>query len=283
MAAEQVAPERMAAERVTQRRSQPATVVEPDAAVPQYPIESVGNALKLLLMFRTKPYVRLSEARDELGVAHSTAHRLMSMLVFYGFVRQDAMSRAYVAGPALVDVGLSVVRSWDIRATAHDLLERIRDELNETANLAQLDGRTVRFLDSAESTFALRVASRTGARLPAYSTSMGKALLAELSTEDLYSLFPDEQLDERPTGKTITLRSDLEAELARVRRRGYAVNTGESEIGVSAVGVAVMHPTRGQVAGLSVSAPVARLSPTHIRTAAALLRECAQELSRRLL
>jgi DNA-binding IclR family transcriptional regulator len=207
----------------------------------------------------------------------------MSMLVYHGFVRQDAMSRAYVAGPALVDVGLSVVRSWDIRATAHDLLERIRDELNETANLAQLDGRTVRFLDCAESTFALRVASRTGARLPAYSTSMGKALLAELSREDLYALFPDEQLDERPTEKTITLRTDLEAELARVRRRGYAVNTGESEIGVSAVGVAVIHPTRGPVAGLSVSAPVARLTPAHIRSAAALLRECAQELSRRLL
>lgn len=259
------------------------SAVEPDAVVPQYPIESVGNALKLLLMFRTKPYVRLSEARDELGVAHSTAHRLMSMLVYYDFVRQDAMSRAYVAGPALVDVGLSVVRSWDIRATAHDLLERIRDELKETANLAQLDGRTVRFLDSVESRFALRVASRTGVRLPAYSTSMGKALLAELTIEDLHALFPDEQLEERPTDKTITLRSDLEAELTRVRRRGYAVNTGESEVGVSAVGVAVVHPTRGPVAGLSVSAPVIRMTPDRIKTAAALLRECAQELSRRLL
>lgn len=259
------------------------SVVEPKAIAPQYPIESVGNALRLLLMFRTKPYVRLSEARDELGVAHSTAHRLMSMLVYYGFVRQDGMSRAYVAGPALVDVGLSVVRSWDIRATARDLLERLRDELNETAHLAQLDGTTVRFLDAAESTFALRVASRTGARLPAYSTSMGKALLAELKTEELHALFPREELHEQPTDRTMTLRSDLEAELVRVRRRGYAVNTGESEVGVSAVGVAVVHPTCGPVAGLSVAAPVARMKASQIRSAAVLLKECAQELSQRLL
>ncbi len=258
-------------------------VAEPVTAAPQYPIESVGNALKLLLMFRSKPYVRLSEARDELGVAHSTAHRLMSMLVYYGFVRQDPMSRAYVAGPALVDVGLSVVRSWDIRATAHDLLERLRDELHETANLAQLDGREVRFLDSVESKFALRVASRTGVRLPAYSTSMGKALLAQLDPPDLLALFPDEQLEDRPTAKTLGTRTALEAELARVRRRGYAVNTGESEDGLSAIGVAVVHPVRGAVAALSISAPVSRMSPTNVRQAARLLKECAEELTHRLL
>jgi IclR family transcriptional regulator, acetate operon repressor len=256
---------------------------KPVAPAPQYPIESVGNALRLLLMFRTKPYVRLYEACDELDVARSTAHRLMSMLVYYGFVRQDEMSKAYVAGSALVDVGLAVVRSWDIRATAHDLLERLRDELHETANLCQLDGRSVRFLDSVESHYALRVASRTGVQLPAYSTSMGKALLAELDIGDLHALFPDEQLGELPTEKTIATRTKLEAELAKIRRRGYATNTGESEGGLCAVGVAVVHPTRGPVAGLSVSAPVSRMSPVQIKTAATLLTECATELATRLL
>jgi DNA-binding IclR family transcriptional regulator len=255
---------------------------EPAGPPPQYPIESVGNALKLLLMFRTSPYVRLSDARDELGVAHSTAHRLMSMLVYHGFVRQDAMSRAYVAGPALVDVGMSVVRSFDIRATARDLLERLRDDMHETAHLAQLEGPDVRFLDSAESDFALRVASRTGKTLPAYATSVGKTLLAELTEAQLRALYPAEKLSGRPTEKSLRTRTELEAELAKVRRRGYATNASESESGVSSVGVAVVHPTRGPVAALSLAAPVSRMSATQVKAAAARLKDAAEELSQRL-
>ena len=56
---------------------------------PAYPIASVNNALRLLLLFRGQPRVRLSEASEHLGVAHSTAHRLLAMLAYHGFVRQE--------------------------------------------------------------------------------------------------------------------------------------------------------------------------------------------------
>ncbi|BEP14856.1 IclR family transcriptional regulator [Acidothermaceae bacterium B102] len=258
-------------------------MAEPVRTPPQYPIESVGNALRLLMMFKDKPFVRLADARDELGVAHSTAHRLMSMLVHYDFVRQDHLSKAYVAGPALVDIGLSVVRAWDIRATARDLLERLRDEMHETAHLAELDGPNVRYLDSAESDMALRVASRTGSTLPAYATSIGKAMLAQLSLEELRALYPKERLPEQPTSKTLVSRAKLEEELVKVRKRGYATNASESADGVSSVGVAVVHPTRRMIAGLSLAAPVGRMSPSQVRPAAAKLTEAARELSLRLI
>ena len=80
---------------------------------PKYPISSVDNALRLLGLFRERERVRLVEARDHLGVAQSTAHRLLAMLAHHGFVRQEADSRLYVAGPALV-MGLYFVlaRYW---------------------------------------------------------------------------------------------------------------------------------------------------------------------------
>ena len=258
------------------------SVAEPVRAGPQYPIESVGNALKLLMMFRSNPYVRLADARDELGVAHSTAHRLMSMLVHYDFVRQDPMSKAYVAGPAVVDIGLSVVRAWDIRATARDLLERLREDMHETAHLALLDGPNVRFIDAAESYLPLRVASRTGNSLPAYATSIGKAMLAQLSLADLRALYPKEQLPVQPTGKTLTSRAKLETELAKIRERGYATNASESADGVSSVGVAIIHPTRGVIGGLSLAAPVSRMPAAQVRPAVTKLQEAASELSSRL-
>ncbi len=254
----------------------------PQPGLPQYPIESVGNALRLLLMFRESPRLRLSDARDRLGVAHSTAHRLMAMLVYHGFVVQDPLSRTYGAGPALVDIGLSVVRAMDIRSVARELLETLSAETHETVHLAQLEGAWVRFLDGVESDQALRVVSRTGLRLPAYATSVGKALLAELPYPQLIFLYPEEALPTPPTSRSLRSRTELEAELARVRELGYALNAGESEDGVNSVGVAVVHPDRGVVAALSIAAPAARMTPARSRAAAAKLREVASLLGKRL-
>lgn len=250
--------------------------------VPQYPIESVGNALRLLLMFRENPRLRLSDARDRLGVAHSTAHRLMAMLVYHGFVLQDSLSRAYIAGPALVEIGLSVIRTMDIRTVARDLLEELSADTHETIHLAQLEGSRVRFLDAVESDQALRVVGRTGRTLPAYATSVGKALLAELSSEQLHAIYPTEELPDPPTAKSLRNRSRLETQLEQVRRRGYASNTAESEDGVSSVGVAVIHPVRGAIAALSLAAPTGRMSASQSRSAAAKLRSAAELLSQQL-
>src|SRR5215469_477660 len=80
------------------------SAAEPGPA-PAYPITSVDNARRPLMLFRREPRIRLSGASELLGVAHSTAHRLMAKLTYHGFVRQQPESRAYVAGPALVERG----------------------------------------------------------------------------------------------------------------------------------------------------------------------------------
>src|SRR6266704_6869809 len=103
-----------------------------ESRAPAYPIASVDNALRLLMLFRDTPRVRLSEASEHLGVAHSTAHRLMAMLAYHGFVRQEPGSRAYVAGPALVEIGLAAVRELDIRLHARPVLESLAASLRET-------------------------------------------------------------------------------------------------------------------------------------------------------
>jgi IclR family acetate operon transcriptional repressor len=245
---------------------------------PQYPIESVDNALRLLLMFRDRGEIRLSEAREALGVAQSTAHRLMAMLAYHDFVRQDPGSRAYRAGPALVDVGLSVVRAMDIRAIARPFLENLMQQVGETVHLATLEGPGARFLDAVESEHALRVAGRTGRVLPAHATSVGKAMLAALPDAELDRIYPSETLPAQ-TARTITDKSALRAELGRVRKRGYASNAGESEEGVSSIGVAVVNSSGRPVAAVSVAAPVSRMSPAVARQAAVPLAETARQIS----
>jgi DNA-binding IclR family transcriptional regulator len=249
---------------------------------PQYPIESVDNALRLLLMFRDRNEIRLSEAREALGVAHSTAHRLMAMLAYYQFVRQDPASRAYRAGPALIEVGLSVVRAMDIRTVARPSLESLARTVGETVHLATLEGTDARFLDAVESERALRVTGRTGRVLPAHATSVGKAMLAALPDEELDRLYPSETLPTQ-TARTITSKPVLLAELKKVRKRGYASNAGESEDGVSSVGVAVLDKSGRPVAAVSVAAPVSRMPASTARQMAVPLTAVARHIAKQMI
>ena len=246
---------------------------------PTYPITSVDNALRLLALFREREKVRLSDAREHLGVAHSTAHRLLAMLAYHGFVRQDKDSRVYLAGPALVEIGLAAVRHMDIRRHARPVLEELAGRYGETALLSVLEADRVRYLDAVESSRALRVAARTGTALAASCTASGKAMLAALPAPELAALFPDGAALPALTGHSITSRGQLEDELAAVRERGFALNREESEDGVASVAVAVLDGRRAPVAALSVSAPISRLADGLAGEIAAQLRVEAQRLA----
>src|SRR5580704_3699768 len=249
----------------------------PDSATPpQYPIESVDNALRLLLLFSEQPVVRLTEVGSHLGVAASTAHRLLAMLQYRGFVRQDPATKAYAPGPALTVIAASINRRSDARARARPVLEKLNVDLNETITLGRLEGRAVNFVDSIEGHQTVRVVSRAGQVMPANCTSTGKVMLSELSADELRRLFPGEQL-ETMTGRSIATRTELEAELERIRRRGYSASTEESEEGVASVAVAV--PAYGSARyAVNVSVPLNRMTAsTKLQFKSALLA-AAQEL-----
>ena len=249
----------------------------PDSATPpQYPIESVDNALKLLLLFSEQPVVRLTDASGYLGVAASTAHRLLAMLQYRGFVWQNPATKAYAPGPALTVIAASINRRSDARARARPVLEKLNVDLNETITLGRLEGRTVNFIDSIEGTQTVRVISRAGQVMPANCTSTGKAMLSELSAEELHKLFPDERLDTM-TKNSIATRTELEVDLDRIRRRGYATSAEENEDGVASVAVPV--PAHGDARyAINVSVPVSRMTAAAKNRFATALQSVATEL-----
>jgi DNA-binding IclR family transcriptional regulator len=255
---------------------------EPSGPRPAYPIASVDNALRLLMLFRDQPRVRLSDASEHLGVALSTAHRLLAMLAYHGFVRQEPDSRTYLAGPALVEIGLAAVRQLDIRAHARPVLESLAAASGETVHLVVLEGSDVRYLDAVESPRALRVSARTGSALPAHCTASGKALLAGWPDAEVAALFPGEAPLPALTDRSITRRSGLLAELREVRERGFAVNREESEEGVASVAVPVPGPRQAPVAALAVSAPVSRMTAETAAAVGSRLREEAARLADQL-
>jgi DNA-binding IclR family transcriptional regulator len=234
-----------------------------EAGEPNYPISSVDSALRLLVLFGQRQELRIADASRELGVAPSTAHRLTKMLEYHGFVRQDPNSKAYLAGPMLVKVGLQVIRDLDIRAVARPLLEQLVARVDETGNLAVLQGSEVLFLDSIETRRSLRIGARTGRVMPAHASASGRALLAEMPLERVREIYTSTRLP-RTTRNTIATRRQLEDELAATRARGYAVQRGEIEEEVAAVAAAVKDRPGGATFAVAVAVPVSRLDNARV-------------------
>lgn len=239
---------------------QKASAPRGDGASPAYPITSVGNALRLLKLFSERDSIRLTDACQYLDVAHSTAHRLLAMLIHHGFVRQDPGNRAYLPGPALVEIGLAVMQKVDIRAQARPVLQRLAATFRETVHLATLEGAEVRFIDAVESPRALRVAQRLGNVLPAHCTSAGKALLADLPDEQVRALYAGATSLPGKTDRSMTTLAQLLATLAEVRATGYATNYEESEEGVGSVAIVLRDASGKAVAAVAVAVPTSRLS-----------------------
>jgi DNA-binding IclR family transcriptional regulator len=244
-------------------------VISSEKSQPAYPITSVDNALRLMLMFKDHSRIRLSDAATALGVSTSTAHRLLAMLQFRGFVRQEENVRAYVPGPAFVDIGLAAVRNMDVRAHARPILADLAMKLNETVHLAQLEGTNVRYLIGAEGEEALRVADRTGQVVPAHTSATGRVLLADLPTNLL------EPILARLENQDVDVPS-LRKELKEVRERGYALNYRPDNV------ISMATPVRNRddvtVAAINAVGPAARMQPRDQLRVARQLHAAAAQL-----
>lgn len=247
---------------------------------PRYPIESVHDALLLLLMFRDQELVRVTEVARALGVAPSTAHRLLAMLQYHGFVRHDPSTRSYVPGRALVDVGLSIVREMDIRRYARPFLEELRDDLEETVHLIALQGTQILFVDGVESPKALRAGLMTGTTLPAHFAVSGRVLLAEFPPERLRELYPNARIAATDGWPSVS-RHQLEAELATIREQGYAVGRGiaPEQADLCAVAAPIRSDAGTPRAALAVTAPATRADDEWADRAVAAVTATARAVS----
>lgn len=240
---------------------------------PAYLIQSADHVLKLLRLVVDQRTLRVAEAAAILGVAPSTAHRLLGTLRHEGYVVQERPGTAYLPGPALNDLAMAAFRGVDLRLTARPALERLVADLQETTSLLVLEGNRVRFIDSVEGPRSVRVSSRLGVVLPAHCTSGGKAMLAALSGEELrrrYETTPLEIISER----SIATRERLEAELDKVRSRGYGVNFQEGDAGIGGIGACIHDGAGGPLAALVIACPISRL---HTLEEAAVLAPALRE------
>lgn len=219
-------------------------------------LSSVDNALQVLELLSTRPSIRVIEVAERLGVARSTAHRILTALLARGFVVQDA-HKVYRVGPAIERFGRPQIAGPRVtKDFIHPYLQQLASQVGETCHVAVLEGNGTRFIDSVESSHALRVGTRIGMLLPAHKTAIGVALLAELPTSAVRSIYP-----RGPTGDARESRQTMQAlerKIRAVRRNGFATNIGESDSGIAAVGMCLRDPHGRAFAGIATAVPTPR-------------------------
>jgi IclR family acetate operon transcriptional repressor len=233
--------------------------IRPQNKRPTYALEGVDNALALLQLLRDEGCVRLMQASDAIGVAPSTAHRLLAMLVYRGFaVRDDA--KRYLPGPAMGVGPAGVPWIGDLRERSTSQINALCESVDESVNLMIRVGRHVRFISSTEGIQLPRVGNRRGSVLPASETSGGKALLAELPRAVIDELYRSSAAEAAGMRMGDVDYARFLRVLERTRSEGYGLNIEETEQGVMALGVTVHSGTGAAVGALCVAVPSARFA-----------------------
>lgn len=222
---------------------------------------------------------RIREITEATGIPRSSAYALLKTLVDLGWIERDSSGLLYGIGLRALIAGISYLDSDPYVQLATPWLVRLCEELGETVHLARLDGTDVVYLATRESNQYLRVINRVGRRMPAVSTSLGKALLAGLPHDELAGRLPDPLPHLTP--HSIVDREALLAQLTEVRRRGYAVDDQENTVGLHCIGVALPYapPTGdGPYDAISCSVPLGRLTPEREQLIIERLSSAAAEI-----
>ncbi|GAA4444410.1 IclR family transcriptional regulator [Phytohabitans houttuyneae] len=194
---------------------------------------------------------RVTDIAAATGVSKSTVHRILQALVLWGFARADG-SGAYEPGPRILTLAGRVMHRFDPARQASGALRALHESTGLTTHFAIRNLDEAVYVDKLEGRRPYQMPSRIGMSVPLHTTAIGKAILAELSDEEILSICRRTGMAQR-TPKTLTSEEDLLTHLARVRALGYAVDDEENEPGIRCVGAPVFDHTGQVLGGISIS------------------------------
>lgn len=222
-------------------------------------VPALARGLRILdlIAAQTVP-LKIAEISSQLDIPRSATYELISTLRAHRVIEQTA-DGGVVLGAKLFMLGSRFADSVDADRLTSDAAATLRDMVDETVQVAVLDGRNVLYTAKAESSRQLRLVSTVGRTLPAHVTGIGKAMLAELPEGKFEALYDGVKL-ETFTPTSIGTLPALRRELVATRERGYALDNSESTPDVSCVAAAVKGSAGDVVAAMSISVPLSRMN-----------------------
>jgi IclR family KDG regulon transcriptional repressor len=247
----------------------------------RYNITALQRGLRLLQLFSESPHGMTAKqvaGRSRLPV--STVHRFLANLEGAGFLNCSGDS-VYHLGIACFAIGHAALGQLDIRRVSLPYLQELNAQTRETIHLTVRHGLSAVYVEKLDSTEQLRIHSRIGAAVPLYCSAVGKVMLAYMPDEEREKILPQLGLN-RLTPNTVGNLQELQTELYRVRKNGYACDLEENELHIRCVAAPIWDHAGSVNASLSITAPVVRMAVARLRQLAPLIQTAGLQISREL-
>jgi IclR family transcriptional regulator, pca regulon regulatory protein len=241
-------------------------------------VQSLDRGLAVLTAFSAlNPRLSLTEVARLTGLNRATARRLLLTLEQLGYVRVH--NRQFELTSKVLDLGHAYLSSHDIGANAQAEMERLVERAHESSSASVLDGTEIVYVVRVPTKRIMTISLGVGSRLPAYATSMGRVLLAELCPAELDEVLAASDM-RKLTSRTLASPEELCAELARVHRQGWALVDQELEEGLRAIAAPIKNGRGEVVAAMNLSAHAGRVTLRCLRNdLLPLLLETAERVS----
>jgi DNA-binding IclR family transcriptional regulator len=247
-----------------------------------YIVPAVDKAFRILSLLRNEGReMSTLEIAEATGLNNSSVHKLAVALNYHGALERNKANKKYSLGIALVEYGQSALNNISARQTAKSFLRELVEYSGESAAFSILHGTKMVIVDVEESKAVLRVSPIVGMVAPATTTSNGKAVLAWLAESQVAEIIQKEGLPAL-TEKSVTEPKAFLAELATVRKRGYATDCEEYNEKLHAVSAPVFKSADEVMGAISITGPSFRVTQQNIRRFGKKCVETASRLSANL-
>lgn len=245
------------------------------------PVAALRNGIQVLKTFSVaEPVLGVTEIARRVGLSPSTVYRALVTLTEEGLVERDTGSDRYRLSVGVVALAGPLLASLDIRDVARPYLEQLAVASRESVNLGVWSRVEAVNIEQVPGPGVIKHLAPLGRRNPAHASATGKVLLAYAPPQDLQEVL-DRGL-QRLTERTIVEPAALHAELAKVRREGYALNNEELMPELVALAAPVFDHRGQVVAAVSISAPSFHVPAERVAFFAALVKDTANDISRRM-
>ncbi len=223
----------------------------------------------------------VAELSRKVNIPKSTTYRLLKTLSQGGFTEYSTNTGKFHIGTALYTLGSLYLSTTDVLKAANPVIQTINELTSEAVNIAILEGQYITIIQKVEAKHDLRWNTHIGYSTPAYASAIGKALLSELTDEEIDALFTEEKL-KLVTESTIGSKTELRRQLKTIRRTGFGFQKKESVEGIEAVGCVIRDYHGKAVAGISIAVPVFRMNKNRREKLTALVKMGSDLISYRL-
>ena len=227
-------------------------------------VQSLARGISVVRSFSSDaPRQTLSDVARSTGLTRATARRLLLTLEELGYVRSDG--RYFELTARILDIGYSYVASLNLNDIAQPYLESFSEVVRESSSVSVLDDTDIVYIARVPTKRIMTVAIGLGSRFPAFQTSMGRVLLAEMDDNEVLELF-DRSDRTQTTEHTVTTPMALLEHLHAIRQQGWALVDQELEIGVRSLAAPLRDAAGTAIAAMNVSTHVGRTGLDELTT-----------------